>query len=674
MSYARAGWSLLCCPTRHLSWLGAHMAIRDSGLVPMRGLGTENGAKVCSMFDGRIYRAAFVPLLLVLAIAGFSLASIPAPLSSTLAPDAFDGPRAFAGLQALAKRFPDRPPGSAEDNELAAYLTQQLRGLGGQPTTTTSASSPAPSGEAASGTPGAGGGGASAGGFQVSTRQIHAATIDGGRTLTTVIAERPGSTGLSPIVILAHRDAATYGSAAELSGTAVLLELARVFAQSETRRTIVLVSTSGGTGGYAGALDFARQETPPPDAAIVLGDLAGTDARKPFVLPYSSKAAFAPEDLQRTLGGAISQQVGTDPGTLGLTAQLAHLAFPLATGEEAPLNATGIPAVLVQVSGERGPGPDERLSATRLLNFGRAVLSATYALDEGPDVAQSDTTQLRIGRKVLPSWTVRLLVLALLLPPLLVSVDALARLRRRREPTLRWLTWTLAGALPFLVCALFAMLLGALGIVAAPSGQLSAGALSADGSAVGAVLAVALVLLLALLAWPALARRLAMPLRPCADGAGLGVMLVLLAVAVLVWVFNPFACLLLVPALHSWLLAVGPARHPGPRARALAYGAIALGLLPLLLLLALYSHELDLGVGGLAESVVLALAGGQVGLFGALLWSTTFGCLLAVLLLAPAREMLATAGPEEWSNLSTRGPASYAGPGSLGGTKSALRR
>ncbi|HEX4837339.1 MAG TPA: hypothetical protein VFV03_02290, partial [Solirubrobacteraceae bacterium] len=70
------------------------------------------------MFDGRIYRAAFVPLLFVLVIVGFSLASRPAPLRSTLAPDAFNGARAFAVLQALAGRFPERRPGGAGDNGL----------------------------------------------------------------------------------------------------------------------------------------------------------------------------------------------------------------------------------------------------------------------------------------------------------------------------------------------------------------------------------------------------------------------------------------------------------------------------------------------------------------------------------------------------------------------------
>ncbi len=603
------------------------------------------------MFDGRIYRAAFVPLLFVLVIVGFSLTGRPAPLSSTLAPEAFDGARAFADLQSLAKRFPDRQPGSAGDDQLAAEIAGTLRGSGGS------------SGPAAAG-----------GGFQVSTRVIRAQTIAGARTLTTVIAQRPGSSNESPIVIVAHRDAAGRGSAAELSGTAALLELAHVFSHSETRRTIVLVSTSGGSGGYAGALDFAQHSARPLDAAIVLGDLAGTVVHKPFVLPYSSVAGVAPESLQLTLADAISQEVGVASGAPGVVAQLAHLALPLATGEQAPLNAAGIPSVLVQLSGERGPSPGEGVSEAHLQNFGRSVLGAVYALDEGPNIPAPSSPHLLLGRRALPNWAVRLLVLALLLPPLLVCVDALARLRRRRERVSRWVLWTLAAALPFFAAALFSVLLGGLAIVAAPGGQPPARSLSADGSGVAAVLATALVLVLALAAWPAFVRRAALPLRPSTDGAGLAVLLVLLAVALLTWVFNPFACLLLVPALHLWLLAVSPALRVRARGRALGLGAVLIGLLPPALLLIVYAHELGLGLGGLAESVVLALAGGQVGLFGALLWSVAFGCLLAVALRVLAAAPAGSMDSHEWAEVSTRGPVSYAGPGSLGGTESALRR
>ena len=617
-----------------------------------------------SMFDGRIYRAALVPLLLVIVIAGFSLVSRPASLGSTLAPDAFDGARAYAGLQALLKRFPDRRPGSNGDDALASYIARAAWANWAAP--------PARAlrwhGQSIGSRRRAGGG------FQVSTRRVQARTIEGTRTLTTVIAERPGSTGESPIAILAHRDAVGPGSTAELSGTATLLELARVFSQSETHRTIVLVSTSGGTGGYGGTTDFAAHWGQPLDAALVLGDLAGAGTRTPFVLPFAAHPSSAPESLQRTLDTAISQEAGTDPGTLGAGSEFAHFAFPLATGEEAPLNSAGMPAVLFQVSGPREPSAREPVSEARLLGFGRAALSAIYALDEGPNIPASSAPRLQVSGKLLPAWALRLLAIALLLAPLLVSVDALARLRRRREPVLPWLAWVLSGALPFLAAAVFAFVLGAFGILAAPAAQLSAVSLPADGSAGVATLACGLVLVFALIAWPALARRFSLPTRPSADVAGLAITLVLLGVALLAWLFNPYACLLLVPATHLWPLAVEVRRRLAVQPRTVALLTVLLGTLPVLLLVVFYTRELGLGAAGLVESAVLALAGGLVGPVAVLLWSVACGCLFAAVLFVSAPLSCTEPDSVEWTEVLTRGPSSYAGPGSLGGTESALRR
>ncbi len=280
------------------------------------------------MLNGRLYRAAFVPLLFALAIAGFSLRAPAHPLSSTLAPDAFDGASAFAELQSLAARYPERRPGSQGDQALAAYIAHTLQGLSA----------------------------AGAAGFSVHTTYAGVQSIDGKRTLATVIARRPGLTGSSPIVLLAHRDAADRGAAAELSGTAVLLELARVLATSETQRTILIVSTSGGSGGDAGALQFAvGAGAGEVDGAIVLGDLAGAHAHKPFLVPYSSGLGSAPGSLQRTVAAAVAHEVGVDPGAPSTFAQLAHLVLPLTASEQGPLLAHGIPAVLLQVSGERPP-------------------------------------------------------------------------------------------------------------------------------------------------------------------------------------------------------------------------------------------------------------------------------------------------------------------------------
>src|ERR1035441_352256 len=62
------------------------------------------------MLNGRLYRAAFVPFLFALALAAFSLGPRPLPLTSTLAPDAFEGQPAFEELRALGARYPDPRP------------------------------------------------------------------------------------------------------------------------------------------------------------------------------------------------------------------------------------------------------------------------------------------------------------------------------------------------------------------------------------------------------------------------------------------------------------------------------------------------------------------------------------------------------------------------------------
>jgi len=653
------------------------------------------------VLNGRIYRAAFLPLLFALVIAGFSLAGRTSPLGSNLAPDAFEGGRAFATLQALAGRFPERRPGSSGDRGLAAYVTRTLRGLGG----------------------------AAGGGFAVLTRTVRAQTIDGERTLRTVIARRPGTTGKAPIAIIAHRDAAGGGARAELSGTVALLELARVLAASETQRTIVLVSSSGGSGGDAGAADFAAHASElaggPVDAALVLGDLAGAGEVVPRVASFAASPASAPGVLRSTAEAAIAQQtgvaVGGPPGTL---TQLAHLVFPLAGGEQGPLGARGLPAVLIGVGGEQAPPPNQPVSAARLEALGRATLSTVYALDGGPALDGGLETGLPIQRKAIPAWALRLLVAALLLPALLALLDGLARLRRQAVPVGRWLAWTLACGLPFLLCAVFALLLGALGAFPAPAPPVSPAALPFDAHALEATLASLLVLVLAWMAWPALLHRLGLPVRPAAGAAALGMLIVLGAVAVVVWALDPLTALLLVPALHLWLLLVDAplatsaytqrmtasstplpsgayaasgsgstgrgGRGAGWRLRAPAL--VALGVAPLALLIAFYAHRFDLGLGGVVHTALLLLASGRVGFLGAALWSVACGCAVAALLVGSgARELaggdrgeprgwlgepepIAGRAPAGRRPLSYTGPGSYAGPGSLGGTESALRR
>jgi hypothetical protein len=597
------------------------------------------------VLSGRLYRAALLPIPLALAIAALSLASLPRPATSSLAPDAFQGSRAFAEMNTLAREYPHRRPGSSGDEALATHITKDLEGLGGT----------------------------AGGGFTVHAYSFSAQTIDGTRTLTTVVAQRPGSTSAAPIAILAHRDAAGTGARAEMSGTAALIELARVFAARETKRTIVLASTSGGSGGAAGAAEFAARVRGAFDAAIVLGDLAAKHERAPLVVPYSDGLGAAPLALQRTVSDAIGRETGSAPAAPSLLGQLAHFAFPFTVGEQGQLDRAGLPAVLIQASSERGPASDEAVSAERLEGLGRSALSAVDALDEAPDVAGGVQTSVVVQRKTFPAWALRLLVASLLLAPLIVAVDGFARARRQGLAVGRWTLWTLTCALPFLLCAAFARLLGAVGATgAAPATPFPPRGLSLDATALAASGAVVMALVLAWLLWPTLVRGVGLEVRAHAEAAGVCALLVLVLVSLLAWVLNPFAALLLVPAVHVWLLVVSPELRP--RAR-VALVLVAIGLVPLAALIAFYAHELGLGFGQLLWSGVLLLAGGHVGLPGALLWSVALGCGAAMVMVALRTPFeLADREDDEPLEITIRGPLGYAGPGSLGGTESALRR
>ena len=585
------------------------------------------------MLDPRIYRAGFLPILFALVLVGFSLKEPPRPLTTSLAPDAFDGAAAFRQLDGLATAAPLRRPGSSGDRLVAGRVEEALR----------------------------------ANGFRVRTRDITAQTADGSRALETVVGERAGFSNRR-IVVLAHRDALGRGARAELSGTAALLELARVLGGRTLNRTLVLASTSGGTAGLASAEQLARQPGGPIDAVLVLGDLAGTTTDRPFVVPWSQSTALAPQQLRRTVESALMTEASLRAGTVSPGVQLARLAFPLTLGEQGPFDARGAGAVLLSTSGERAPAADAPVSAARLTAFGRAALRSVGALDDGGDLPPS-AAYVVLERKLLPAGPVRLLAIALMLPVLLAAVDGLARVRRRRERVGMWLRWVAVAAVPFLLAALLARLLFLTGLVDAAPDAPVAGLASAPN--VPALASVAVVWLLArVFLRPPLLRLLGVDERAdaSAGGAAAAVTLLLCAATLVVWVGNPYAALLLIPALHLWLIAMVPETH---LRRAAAVALWALGLVAPLLVAYAYARQFGLDPLGLAWMGELLVAGGGISAFAVLVWSVVLGCAASALTVVLRA---ADGGPAAAAPITVRGPQTYAGPGSLGGTESALRR
>lgn len=586
------------------------------------------------MLDPRIYRAAFLPILFALVLVGFSLRDQPRGVTTTLAPDAFDGDAALLQLDQLARAAPNREPGSPGDLAVAREVEQGLKTTG----------------------------------FDVSTRRFSAQTSDGRREVEAVIGERTGFSS-DRLLVVAQRDAIGSGARAQLSGTAALLELARVLGTRTLNRTLVLASVSGGPQA---AKRLADELGRPLDAVLVLGDVAGTRTVRPVVVPWADGATVAPLQLRRTVEAAVQSETGLRPSSTRPAYQFTRLAFPLSLGLQGPFNGDGIPAVLLSASGERPPAAAQAVSAERMTDFGRAALRSVSALDAARAMPAPEAYIL-IERKLLPAWPVRVLAIALLLPVLLAAVDGFARVRRRQEPVGRWLGWVGACALPFLLAVLLTRALRLTGLIdAAPSlggTSFPAEAIPADGTAIAALVSIVVLIALGWFALrPLAARLLGAPGDASSPGAAAAVLLVLCAIALAVWIANPFAALLLVPALHLWLLAIAPEVRLHPLA---ALGLFVVGLLPPLLVAFAYARQFGLDPLELAWTGMLLVAGGSVGFAAALGWAVVLGCAGAVLTI-----VLRTAGggPEAGKPVTVRGPKSYAGPGSLGGTESALRR
>lgn len=603
------------------------------------------------MLDHRVYRVAFLPALVVLMLAAFSLTDRPAPSTTRVAPDAFDAARALRTIEQFAASFPDRRPGTAGDLAMAQRLEERLAATG------------------------------FAEQESIRTDTVSARTVAGRRDLRLVLAERQGLSSRR-IVVLAHRDALAGAPDTTLSGSAVLIELARVLSDRDLRATVVLASVSGGTGGYAGARAAIERVRAPIDAVLVLGDLASERTRRPWVVPWAASGDPAPHGLRRTVEAAVRTEAGESPGSTRALAQWARRAAPVTVSEQGVVGAQGVPAVLLSATGELGPRPGDRLSQSRLRAFGRAALRAFSAIegarpergsaDPAPAFEGGDGLVLR-GR-LMPDWAVRLSVLALLMPALLAGVDAFFRVRRRRAGAREWSIWAASLALPFLLAWAWLRLLGALGLGAlpapAPPGAVELGA--APALALGSV---AVVLAAGFAGLRPMLLRATGTAGAAPAGAAPAVGLLTGLLALVVWVRNPYAAAVLLPAAHLWLLV------PATQSRLRGVGAVVAvlgGLVAPLLLVAYFVVALELEVTEGLRLVFDLAAGGEAGLLDAVALSLVCGLAIAALLALRIRAAAPPAaergGSQRRPPHSTRGPGSYAGPGSLGGTDSALRR
>jgi hypothetical protein len=544
------------------------------------------------VIEPRIYRAAFVPALLVVVLTMFSFESRPRPVPQGLAADVlFDGNQAANLATRIAAEAPDRRAGSAGDRAMAMLVadTFAARGFGG-------------------------GGG---------TRPVVQRFTHAGRRLVNVIGRRAGSSRRQ-IVIVAARDAAAIpevpGSAAD---TAALMQLARVYQGRPSQRTLVLASIDGSNLGEVGARELVS-ELPEPglvDAILVMSDLGSRTSDGPLLQAWSNDSTRAGIGLQRTVAESIRQELGSSAGGSGTLGQLARLSFPIGIGSQGVLLDRGYDAVRISGSGElppEGDGPPEAIDPDRLGSLGRATLRTVTAIDEGSRPEHGPKSYITAVSQVLPGWVLSLLAGSLLLPVLVASVDAFARARRRHVDVLRWMRWLAAWVAPFLAALALAQFLALVGATPSPPpAPVPPDVLPLDGAALGVLAGVLVAMVLAFFLARWLAARPDPELQREPDlGAGVALGLTIAAGSLLLWLVNPYAGLLVVPAAHLWMLLALTRPLPNRRVR---LTLIAVGLTPALLVAVYYMFALSVDPLSGIWYVLMLVTGQSVGLLTSLI-------------------------------------------------------
>jgi hypothetical protein len=482
-----------------------------------------------------LYRRTWLLVLLPLLLLAPSLdrpGSLPAPTSEP----AFDAGNAYQQALDLAQAYPDRSPGSPGSSGAERWLVRALRSMGYRP----------------------------------SIDRFRADIPGrGDQPLANVSVRVAGGSG-SMLVVMAHRDnagvAAGGGANDNASGTAALLELARDYAKPPgpmpahaPNHTLLFLSTDGGAFGGLGAARFASRfaEHERIAAVVNLDSIAGPGLPRLVIAGDAPRSPLAL--LVATARDRLSEQLGRPPARTSAFRQLIDLAFPFSAYEQAPFVAEGIPAVTLTTGGDLPANPavdtPASLDRQRLTQVGRAAGQLLQSLDQGmPEPHAASASYVYLGARVIRGWAIQLLLLSLLLPPLVVTVDVFARCRRRRIRLLPALRSYLRRLAFWLFLAALFLCFAAIGLW--PNGAPRPPALETAAARNWPLPSLILLGLVALVAWFVSRSRL-LPQRPLQTDEELAghvvALLGLVLLALTVALGNRYALLFLLCPLHLWL-------------------------------------------------------------------------------------------------------------------------
>jgi hypothetical protein len=512
--------------------------------------------------NGRLYRGTWLLVGLPLLVLAFSVAR-PQPLPPPEVAPSFDTGDAAGLANDLATNYSARVPGTQGARAAAAWFRSQLAPYGLKPTSER---------------------------FDATVPRL------GRLHLANLVVRIPGRVPAA-IVVFAHRDnVGTSTGDDNASGTAALVELARTYSRLRPAHTILFVSTDGGAFGGLGAAEFVAHSPERHDvvAAVNLDGIARP--QRPRLVVAGDTPRMTSATLLATASARIAAEGGRAPARPSVLRQLIDLGFPFNPFEQAPFISREIPAVTITTAGDhpsgRPAGTSPPLDTARLGQIGRSAEDLLGTLDQGLEFAQSTSSYVDVGSRIIRGWAIELVLIAALLPFLATSIDLFARCRRRRIPLAPALR-SYRSRLGFWIwVAVLFQLFDALG--AWPGGTRRPPALDSAAARDWPAIPMAALVVLALLGW-LVARDRLIPRRTVTGEDELAghtaVLLCLGVVSLLVVATNPFALLFVLPSLHAWLWLP----NVREQSRWVRAGVLTLGFLGPALVLGSFAFRYGLG-------------------------------------------------------------------------------
>jgi hypothetical protein len=504
---------------------------------------------------------AWVVAAVLVVVALFTLKSPGTPRLSQ-EPPSFDGEAAYADLKTIVEDFPQRVAGSDPDNRMGIWVEQQFR----------------------------------AAGLETHVEGF-AATVNGkGVALQNVYGVAKGRTQ-GTIMLVANRDVpplATQGAGDNASGVAALLALADAFTVAAHEHTIIFLCTTGDSYGALGARNFVEMhQTDDLYAVIAMRDVAKRDSDGVAVDGWSSVPKVAPPWLWLLTPPAAKRDSNLATHLPSVPAQVLRLAAPTDAGSQGPFVAAGVPAVTVSAAGPSAPAQGDTLdtvSQETLTKMGTSVQNMVMAVDAtSTPGAPSGGTVFLTRKATLPGGSLAAMLAALLLPLVAVTVDLFAQCRRTRirlRPAFARAGLHLAPWLVLVGIVYFANLVGLLphspDAVIPPDSHLAA-----SPRYLRVVVLVAL-LVLAYAYAVGVERRLERRFATDARATIFVSHLLLVLIALLLLLANPYSVVLVLPGAVLW-----PIARPGGWMRSIL--PVYLGLLMVPVPLVYYALQLDVG-------------------------------------------------------------------------------